>query len=285
MTHTARLRLLLLILLVYAIPAYANNPPQPDGMFSILLIFPLAILASKSAGVEPLPAGWLGITLALILAFCTFLLTAGSSLATLPLLIVLLCAISYAIRIVWRGQGMKKVLLGAGLALWSLFAVADYVASLFNYPHTVLAVESQAIGRLRNLASAEDEFRNPTDSQRAPSPAFGTIAELHAARLTSLDLPPSHISSGYRYGEIIDSAHNQFFFYAVPSAPYKEESFLYQIVPGGSLLWSFVGVSPNDQPGRRSFAVDETGVIRVTENHRPGDPITREESRRWNPLS
>ena len=33
------------------LPAWANNPPQPDGLFSVLLIFPLAILGFKLAGV------------------------------------------------------------------------------------------------------------------------------------------------------------------------------------------------------------------------------------------
>ena len=31
-------------LLAGTLPAFANNPPAPDGMLSILLLFPMAIL-------------------------------------------------------------------------------------------------------------------------------------------------------------------------------------------------------------------------------------------------
>lgn len=35
-----------------ALPAYANNPPAPDGMFSLILIFPVVIVGWRWAGVK-----------------------------------------------------------------------------------------------------------------------------------------------------------------------------------------------------------------------------------------
>ena len=40
------------VLLAGAAPAYANNPPAPDGMLSILLLFPAAIFGFRLAGAK-----------------------------------------------------------------------------------------------------------------------------------------------------------------------------------------------------------------------------------------
>ena len=47
------LLLLLWCLFAGAVPAYANNAPQPDGLLTLILIFPVAILGFRLAGAKP----------------------------------------------------------------------------------------------------------------------------------------------------------------------------------------------------------------------------------------
>jgi hypothetical protein len=54
-TSCQRICLLLILIVTCALPASANNPPQPDGVFSILLIFPVILIGMRLADARPDP--------------------------------------------------------------------------------------------------------------------------------------------------------------------------------------------------------------------------------------
>lgn len=281
MKTAQRIRLLVALVVCCVAPAYANNPPQPDGLFSILLIFPAVILGRWLAGVAPASKSLAKrLSTAFILLVCVILCLGGTGLALVPLIIIAGYGIVRATQILRNGQGRKRILIGSALLGLVLFAVTDYFASLLSYDPAA-ALEYVAVSRLRSLAAAEQEFRTPTVAKGASSPTYGTMAELEEAQLFSWNLTPNTIRSGYIYGEGIDKPHNQFFFYAVPAFPRKLESRWFHFIPGGSLLEALLGKQRGAETGYRSFAVDETGVIRFMVQRNLGTPVTREEIATW----
>lgn len=281
MRASQKFRLLVLLLLCCASPAYANNPPQPDGFFSILLIFPVVILGRRLAGaVLPQKSRWHRVAVILTLTVCAFLCAAGTTFALPPLLLILAYGIWRGAQILSLGQGRKKLIIGAAVIAWVLFGVTDYVVSIIEYdPAGVL--ESIAVGRLLDLAGAETQFNTPAHSNGAHSPSFGTIAELNEAGLLKWRLNVRDIQSGYRYGEIVDKSRPQFLFYAVPAYPHNSAPRWFRFVPGGSLLWAMIGKDRSTETGVRSFAVDESGVIRVATHRNSQTLVTREEAQTW----
>jgi hypothetical protein len=276
-----RLRLLLVLFFCCVATAYANNPPQPDGLFSILLIFPVVILGRRLAAVPPVQKTlWKRIVVTLVLTACVVLCMAGTELALIPLLGIAGYGIVRATQILHHGQGRKRIVVGVALLGLVLFAVTDYVASLLSYdPGPVL--ESIAVSRLRSLATAEGEFRTPAYSKGLSSPVYGTMAELENAKLLEWNLTPNIVRSGYVYGEIIDKPQNRFLFYAVPAFLHHSPSKWFHIVPGGSLLLGILGRDRPPETGERSFAVDESGVLRVSPHWAPDAPVSREEALSW----
>jgi len=265
-------------------PAYANNPPQPDGLFSILLIFPAAILGRGLAGVVPVPRSLARrISTALILPVCVFLCMAGTGLALVPLIIIAVYGIRRGSQILRHGQGRKRILIGTAVIGLVLFSVTDYFASLLSYdPRAVL--ESIAVSRLRSLATAEQQFKTSQIAAGSSSPTYATMAELEDAQLFGWNLSPNTAQGGYVFGELVDKPHEQFFFYAVPAFPREPESKWYHLIPGGSLLRAMLGKQRPPETGERDFAVDESGIIRYT-LHRSSPPlVTREEASRWQAL-
>lgn len=284
MNMAQRLRLLIVLIFCCALPAYANNPPQPDGLFSILLIFPMVILGRRIAGVPSIQRSlWQRVATTLVLTVCVVLCMAGTGLALFPLLIIFAYGIRRVVQIIARGQGRKRLLIAAAVIAWMIFGVADYLASITYYP-SAPAFESSAISRLRTLSNAENEFKNPTYSKRALSQVYGTVAELRSAQLLDDTFAPGAIRNGYLFGEIIGTDKNQFLFYAVPGSPYRPDPDWLHFVPGGSLLWAFFRKQETQGTGKKSFAVDETGVIRFTPQRDAQSPVTREEASRWETL-
>jgi len=279
-----RLRLLLVLFFCCVATAYANNPPQPDGLFSILLIFPAVILGRRLAAVarvqKPL---WNRIVVTLVLTACVVLCMAGTGLALFPLLGIAGYGIVRATQIIRRGQGRKRLVIGIAVLGLVLFAVTDYFVSLLSYDPGP-ALEYVAVSRLRSLATAEVEFKTPAYANGLSSTVYGTMAELANAKLLALDLTPNTVRSGYVYGEIIDKARNQFLFYAVPAFLRHSPSKWFHIVPGGSLLLGALGQGRPSETGERSFAVDESGVVRVSPHRVPRTPVRREEALSWQVL-
>ena len=275
----------LCFLLIAAVPAYANNPPAPDGLFSLVMIFVVAILARRLSGAT-FPAqsrSWRiikGVGLAL-----AFLLTlGGTELALLPLLILLLYGLWRGAYVIKLGQGSKRFLLGGVAMLFTLFAVANYLASLSNYSG-VASRESSAVGGVRTIATAEVSFRADSrlDVNKNGVPEYGSLEQLHQAGL----LEDRHVApspgSPYRYTVVLagDPARDEkeFFVYATPSH-YGRESEAWSGVPGASLA---KGLRPAPPFAIRTFASDETGVIRQADLG-GSRAVTREEVRKWPPL-
>jgi hypothetical protein len=274
------------MLLAFALPAYANNPPQPDGLFSALLIFPIVILGARLAGVvavqESRATRILGGVAVAILAIV--FLGAGTFIGAFVALAVVIYAFVRGGRIMRRGQGAKRLVIGAVVMAFALFAFLDYIVSLNNYYPSLAIYESSAIYGLRALKTAEDEFIQPTDSHRPPSPAYGAIQELERAKLVDDTFSAGQIRKGYRYGELLDPARKQYLFYAVPATELKPASSQVAFVPGSSLLTAIFGRRQKQEgTGIRSFAIDETGVIRSAIRTQTG-PVTREEAQHWPPL-
>jgi hypothetical protein len=145
------------------------------------------------------------------------------------------------------------------------------------------AAEASAVSGVRSLSIAESEFAKSSQSGHAPSGAAGMLKELENAKLIDGSFSNGQLRKGYRYGEIVDPAKGQFLFYAIPAPELKPGSFHGYFVPGTSLIKSIRGIDHEEGTGYRSFAVDETGVIRTSIRTRTGS-VTREEIATWAPL-
>lgn len=272
-----------MLLFCFATPAYANNPPQPDGLFSILLIFPVVILGRRLAGVVPVSRTLAKkISVPVVLTVCVIVSAAGTELSLIPLLIILAYGIRRGAQILREGHGQKRLFIGAGVIALVLFSVTDYFASLLSYDPGPVR-ESIAVSHMRSLAAAEMEFKTPNYSKAIP-PVYGTMAELEDTKLFEWNLVPGTVQSGYLYGEVIDKPNNQFLFYAVPAFARHAPSRWFYILPGGSLLLGILHRNHPPETGDRSFAVDESGIIRVSPNWKPGAPVSREDAHHWQVL-
>jgi hypothetical protein len=272
---------LLLLDLCVAMPAYANNPPQPDGLFSILLIFPLAVLGARLAGLESAQTS-LGrkISTVIILTAAAVMCMAGTGIVLIPLIIIFGYGIWRAVRIMRFGKGRNRIFVGVVLMAWLILGVSDYVASL-DYEPTVALSEAEAISGLRTLATAESGFLGYPENKTTSSPVYGTIDDLRKAHLIGEDFVLGRVRRGYVYGEILDPTKKEFLFYAVPAYLNKRSVPWFQVVPGGSLLRTFFYSLQPPSIGERSFAVDETGAIRFADQRNLGAQVTREEVARW----
>jgi hypothetical protein len=277
--------MLLFLVLGFALPAYANNPPQPDGLFSVLLIFPIVILSARLAGLARAPKSASariigGIAVGVL---CTLLLMAGTFLGALVALGVLVYAILRGSQIIRRGQSGKRVVIGAVVMAFAVFAFIDYWVSIVSFYSPEAAAEASAVSGVRSLSIAESEFAKSSQGGHVPAGAVGMLKDLENAKLIDGSFSNSQLRKGYRYGEIVDSAKGQFLFYAIPAPELKPGSSHGYLVPGTSLLKSIQGVDHEEGTGYRSFAVDETGVIRTSIRTRTGS-VTREEIAIWAPL-
>ena len=278
-----RVALLLLFVAGFSLPAYANNPPQPDGLFSILLILPFTMIAVRLAGVtknasSTAARGGLGAATVILL----ILVMAGTGLGALAALIVAVFALVRAAGIVRRGQGSKRYVLAAALAAFSLFAFVDYFASITAAPASSSAhAESTAVGQLRKLSNAETQFADSNSSEASPKAKYATLGELAGAQLIDANLASHSTIAGYQYGQLMDLDRKRFFIYALPDPNLKPASKMVDFIPGGSLFHAIF--SRTKTTGTRSFAVDETGVIRYAVRTN-SQPVTRDLIAVWAPL-
>lgn len=284
MKRAQRLRMLLFLVLAFALPAYANNPPQPDGLFSVLLIFPIVILGARFAGLARAPKSASariigGIAVGVL---CTLLLTVGTLLGALVALGILAYAILRGTQIFRRGQSAKRAVIGAAVMAFAVFAFVDYWVSIVSFYSPEAAAEASAVAGVRSLSIAESEFAKRGQSDPTPS-RVGTLKDLRDAKLIDDTFSNGRIRKGYRYGEFVDPEKEQFIFYAIPAPELKPGSSHGYLVPGTSLLKSIQGVDHEEGTGYRSFAVDKTGVVRYAIRTRTG-PVTREEVNTWTPL-
>ena len=284
MTLSQCIRLFVIGLLTFAVPAYANNPPQPDGLFSMLLIIPFAIVGMRVARVPPERRSLLSrIVRAIILLGLLLVLGAGDEIGPLAAVAVLIYAIMRASQMIRLGQGTKRIVFGSVVILFSLFAVVDYVVSCATNVSSLALHESITVGNLRSITSAQLEFAKSIKAGGHDAETFATLDELENAGSLPSRFSGGRIVSGYQYVEFLDADKKRFIVYAIP-APGMSPSQNVHLVPGSSLFGAiFHGKGREEGTGERSFVVDETGVIRFAIRPNPIPPA-RDEYAAWKPL-
>jgi hypothetical protein len=206
--------------------------PVPDGLLSVLLLFPVAILGMRLAGASPMQrTRGRRIITGVVLGICVLLgisLTSGeaATLLLIPLLVILIYGIVRGIQIMRLGQGGKRFFVGAAVIAWAILGIGDYLGSVKN-PDTPTFFENLAVVRLRSIANAESTYIDPNGdgsglpgkySKRAASPVYGTLEDLSKADPYFSDTFVSGgVWDGYLYGELVDPMKKQFLFYAVPA--------------------------------------------------------------------
>jgi len=271
--------LLAFCLLAVPLPAFANNPPQPDGALSVLLIFPVAILGLRLAGVRrDEQKKTRRLLTGLILGFAFLLTLAGTGIAIIPLLVLLCYGLHRGGLAISRGQGTKRFAAGAGVILFTFFAIANYLASL--NPLSVGRYESSAVGTVRTINTAEITFQSDAmlDTNKNGVGEYGTLEQLEKTGFIEAGFLSRAEQRGYRVTLAItgDPAQNekQFFVSAVPLNYGQPRRTL-------SLLAAWQSKHPF---ARRSFASDESGVIRGRDLGGTR-PVTREETQKWEPIN
>jgi len=273
-----RFFLFFLVFAAFSLPAYANNPPQPDGLFSVLLIFPVAILGARLAGVVRQPKKlsvriFAGLAIGTVVVF----LAAGTILGFFATVVVLFYAIARAAQIIGQGQGAKRFLIGSAVVVFALFALVDYSVSIVGGHKSSALYEYAAEMRVRRLGEAEQQF--VASGPHNPE----TMKDLEAAKLIRNAPIAGQTLEGYRFGEILGDDSKHFLFYAVPAPDRKPEGAGPEVVPGTSLIKALL--HREDQgTGRMSFAVDETGKMRRAIRG-SSLSVTPEEVTHWEPVS
>jgi hypothetical protein len=277
---------LLWFLLAGALPAYANNPPTLDGTFGLILMFPVVIAAWRLAGVQPTAQDikWRvanRVLLPLSILFC--LLGVGDFLvysALCGFLYILSYGIRRGIQVAQRGQGKKRLALGGAIILFTLFATSNYVMSVVHGSASPMA-EQYAQSGLRKISTAEETFRSKAtlDQHRNHAGEYGTLDQLLQAGLLKRD----DLAHWYRFVVVVsgDPARDEkeFFAYASPVKYSYGEWSGWSFLPGGS----WVAVLHPIRIARRTYAIDESGVIRLADLG-TSRPVTREETRKWERL-
>jgi len=279
---------LLWCLLAAALPAYANNPPAPDGMFGLLLIFPLVIVGWRLAGVTPTEKErkW-RIVKGVVLALCVLAALPGAA-GGIFILVGLVCVLAYGIgrgvQVIKRGQGKKRVVIGLAIILFTPFAVSNLVLST---EHDSQSDEPAAIAGVRTIVSAEQTFRSngSQDKNKNRAGKYASLEQLVQAGLIDADLLGRETHRDYQFAVVLsgdpDRDAKEFFVYATP-VKYSRgaDTTLWSFFPGASwvAIWH-----PAPHLSRRTFASDESGVIRQADLG-SGRVITRQEAQKWPPL-
>lgn len=280
--------LLLWFLLAGPLPAYANDAPEADGMLSLLMIFPIAILGLRLAGAKLPPGGTIKrflIGLALGFSALASVVFLGSGGFALGGLMMLCYGWARGGRAIKHGQGRKRFAIGLAVILFTLLAVADYLASFTSYRYTTQHAEYNGISAVRAINTAEITFRSDANlhANKKGVGEFGTIEQLVKAGLLDDGFLKHNPSPGYRYVVVLsaDPAHaeKEFFVYATPEH-YGSPGALSELLPGFS-LWA--AARPPKLQARRTFASDETGVIRAADLG-TARAVTREEAEKWKAL-
>ena len=153
----ARALKLALLLLALALPAWANNPPRPDGVLYLILVFPLAAMGRYLAGAE-VPRRRLGWRVArgVFYVFTVLLAAAGTGLGLLAMVVIVAYGLARAVEILRRGQRARKLALAALVAVSTLAAAAGYLWAVGAGSAETLARARQkrTIADLRNSGLA-----------------------------------------------------------------------------------------------------------------------------------
>jgi hypothetical protein len=259
---------------------------DPGGVVSVLLLFPVIFYSSKVAGAHPIEKTrsrwiWTGI----VLGMCALLAAIIPPLGLITFVVILFYRIFCGIQIMRRGEGSKRFLLGAVLIVATPLTIVYFWASVHMLGSRMAASEASAVGTLRTLSTAEKRFGDLSSSGPTKEMKYGTIENLRKSELIDDSLSEGRPHIGYVFHEIVDPAKTKFLFYAVPAlyAPPQSEPDCARFFPGSALYYNVLRYDETHGTGARSFAVDETGVLRSTTS-RITRPLQREEIERWEPL-
>jgi len=282
MNISERAGLLLLLVIAFALPAAANNPPQPDGVFSVLLIFPIVLIGMRLANARPDPnAKRRPVLIGLLLTLAFIFTLAGTAIGGLGLLVILIYGLYRGAQILQRGKGRKAWAIGAVVILWVLFAGADYFVSVSSSgPSSTAMNEAGIVTQLRVLFSAETAFANQHSSKMETQPIYAPVAKLVQEGLINTNFEAGIARRGYRLGLIMEPSGQHFVFYALPIQDRPSRPRWRSMLPGASLFPGLLKKKEGEGGGVRSFAVDETGVIRYSVRPAP-TPVTRLEAENW----
>jgi hypothetical protein len=254
-------------------------------MLGIILIFPAAILGLRLAAAR-LPemsrrrkfVGRAGLFLVVLLT------AAGTELALVPLLVLFAFGAYRSLQMMKCGQGIRRFGVGVGMLLFAVFAIANYLAS-FNYGWmSTIAVESDCVPAVRAVARAEEEFKAATllDANKNKIGEYGTLKQLdEQGAFMERGYLASGRPRGYKLVLVLSDdpavREKQYFLYAIPTN--------YGDPPLSVLSLSLVRLlrPQTRRYARRTFAVDETGVIRARDLG-GSRPVTRAEAEKWPPL-
>ncbi len=286
MRSPQRIEIVVLLLLAAALPAYANNPPAPEGWLSLMLIFLVAVVATRLAGVQRKPeARWKRALRVFVLFLAALVAGGGTETALVPLIIILSYGVYRGLQIMHSGQGRKRFAIGLAVIVFSGLAIGDYMLSLNNWSSAWL--ESDAVGMLRELHQAETKFQQAAtlDTNRNGTGEYGSVDQIAASGLFEKDRLTRY-NARYQYHVLLtgDPTRDEkdFLIYALPlkySAPPPSWSFM---VPGGSYYLLRRGQALHYT--RRSFVIDASGVVRGTDLGATRSSVTREEMARWTPV-
>ncbi len=257
--------------------AYANNPPAPDGMLSIILLFPVVIVGFIFAGAKltEKEKKW-AIVRGVVLGVAALITAAGTAVAIIPLLVLLGYGLRRGSQAMVRGQGLKRFAIGGGIILFVLFSVTNYLASLNNWP-SESRYAAIGVSGIRSIVAAEMAFRSDgkLDANKNGVPEYGSLQQLRQVAL----LEPGYLSvperDGYRFTVILagDPTRNEkeFFVYASP----------FHYGTAGRTISILDAFRPHS--ARTTFASDESGVIRRADLG-SSRPVTRQETLNWEKL-
>jgi hypothetical protein len=250
-------------------------------MLGIILIFPAAILGLRLAAAK-LPeisrrrkfVGRAGLGLA------TFLTIAGTELAVVPLVVLFAFGAYRGLQMMKYGQGARRFSVGLVMILFTVLAIVNYGASL-TYSDGTYFVESGCISTLRIITRAQEDLKAAVslDANHNKIGEYGTLKQLEEQ---GAYLERGFVSSGRPRGyrlvlQLSDGpavSEKQYFLYAVPT-DYGDQPI--------SVLSLVRSLRPRIPYARRSFAVDESGVIRARDLG-GSRPVTRAEAAKWAPL-
>ena len=270
------------VLLAGAAPAYANNPPAPDGAFSLLLIIPVVLIASRLAREQSAKKSkksrvLMGIVVGLAILFSF----AGTEIGAGAALIVVGYGVARGVEVMRHGQGAKRFGFGAAGVMFSLLACANYVAALVN-PLSV-SPEGRTVSVLRSIMMAEINYAagKKADANHNGIPEYGTMEQvLPAYYVHSYYLDPDS-PGGYDFAVLLSGDpvrdEKEFLVVATPRNYGKPVNEFFRL----SLTKPFR--PPTRRQSLRSYAADETGIIRFAD-FGGARAVTREAAQKWQPL-
>ncbi len=271
-------------LLAGAAPAFANNPPAPDGAFSLLLIIPVVLIASRLARVQgPKMSLKSRILMGIVVGLAIFFSLVGMEIGAAGMVLVVVYGLWRGIQVMTHGQGAKRFGIGAAVGMFSLLACANYVAALVN--PLLPASEPRAVSAIRSLVTAEMNYAagKELDANHNGIPEYGTMEQVVPAYLIHSYYLSAESPGGYDYAVLVSGDplrdEKEFLVVATPRNYGKPvHPFL-----TFSLIKAFRPTRPTRRYSLRSFAADETGTIRFADLG-GARTVTREAAQKWQPL-